>query len=161
MTQRRYFDDRINDSDVTPPDSLTAATGYVLSGADGQTEEVIMRIRQALAVGLAAVATPCAIAQSVVDLPGVHAAANAGCVEPAGAASTGLSYACLNRLMAADTVPASTPVIDARVDRRPTNTLGLYNAAGLQHRMGPNLGVSVQPYRPKLTYPAPLVGPAR
>ncbi|WP_426287717.1 hypothetical protein [Luteibacter sp. E-22] len=119
-----------------------------------------MRIRQVLAMGLA-VATPCAMAQSVVDLPGVHAAANAGCVEPADAASTGLSYACLSRLMAADGVPAGTPAIDAGVGRRPTNTLGLYNAAGLQHRMGPNLGVSVQPYRPKLSYPTPLVGPAR
>lgn len=160
MTQRRYFSDRINDRRVTPSDSLTGATGYVLSGADGQTEEIIMRIRQVLAMALA-VATPCAMAQSVVDLPGVHAAANAGCVEAADTASTGLSYACLSRLMAADTVPASTPAIDAGVSRRPTNTLGLYNAAGLQHRMGPNLGVSVQPYRPKPTYPTPLAGPAR
>lgn len=119
-----------------------------------------MRIRQVLAVGLA-VAAPCAMAQSIVNLPGVHATANAGCVEPAGAASTGLSYACLSRLMTADTVPAGMPAIDAGVGERPTNTLGLYNAAGLQHRMGPNLGVSVQPYRPKPAYPTPLVGPAR
>jgi hypothetical protein len=160
MTQRRYFSDRINDQRVTVPDSLTDATGYVLSGANGQTEGIIMRIRQVLAMGLT-VATPCAMAQSVVDLPGVHAAANADCVESADAASAGLSYACLSRLMAADAVPIGMPAIDAGVERRPSNTLGLYNAAGLQHRMGPNLGVSVQPYRPKLTYPAPLLGPAR
>lgn len=160
MTQRLYFDDRINDRGVTPPDSPTGAIGYVLSGVDGQTEGIIVRIRQMFAMGLT-VATPCAMAQSVVDLPGVHAAADAGCVGPADATSAGLSYACLSRLMAADAAPAGTPAIEAAVSRRPTNTLGLYNAAGLQHRMGPNLGVSVQPYRPKLTYPTPLIGPAR
>lgn len=133
-----------------------------------------MHIRQALTLALIAMPPMCALAQSVVELPGVHASADAGCVEPARSASaastaaspasTGaspaLSYGCLNRMMAADPA-ASTPQVTADVSKRPTNSLGLYNASALQNRMGQNLGISVHPYRPKVTYPTPLATPTR
>ena len=125
-----------------------------------------MRIRQVvvipvlMGVGMMTLPSPAAIGQSVVELPGVHASANAGCVEPAQAASAGLSYSCLSRMMAADPVPAAPSDLGADVSKRPTNSLGLYNASGLRNRMGQNLGISVQPYRPKATYPTPLVTPS-
>lgn len=130
--------------------------------------------RRVLALGLMgmtalAAMTPLgAMAQSVVELPGVHASADAGCVEPTHegsppASSSGtpvaLSYACLNRMMAADVAPATLPDLGADVSKRPTNSLGLYNASGLRNRMGQNLGISVHPYRPKVTYPTPLATP--
>lgn len=127
-----------------------------------------MRIRQLVFV-LAAAATSDAFAQEtkgVVTLPGVHASATPGCVEhdegsapgsAAGSAAT-LSYACLNHLVATDVTPVPMPG-DADITKRPSNTIGLYNANSLSHRMGPNLGTSVQPYRPKVTYPTPLTKP--
>lgn len=98
---------------------------------------------------------------AVVTLPGIHASADApGCAEANGAGTAALSFDCLNRAV----TPTMTPPIpvpqEVDVGHRATNQLGLYNAAALGHRMGPNLGTSVQPYRPRLTYPAPLV-PAR
>lgn len=99
-----------------------------------------------------------AVAQQVIELPGVHASAEGGCVEPGDGGSAGaLSYACLNTMVA---VRASrAPVIPgADVTKRPTNSLGLYNASGLRNRMGPNLGTSVEPYRPKPVYASPLPG---
>jgi ABC-type Fe3+-hydroxamate transport system substrate-binding protein len=123
-----------------------------------------MRIRQLVFVFIAA-ATSDVCAQDtkgVVTLPGVHASATPGCVEhadgnapdsTAGAVAT-LSYGCLNHLVANDVTPVPMP--DADTTKRPSNTLGLYNANSLSHRMGQNLGVSVQPYRPRVTYPTPL-----
>jgi hypothetical protein len=115
-----------------------------------------MRIRQLVFVFTAA-ATSGAFAQDtkgVVTLPGVHASATPGCVDHDEGNAT-LSYACLNHMVATDVTPVPMPG-DADITRRPSNTLGLYNANGLSHRMGPNLGISVQPYRPKVTYPTPL-----
>lgn len=98
---------------------------------------------------------------SVITLPGVHASANApGCAEAEGSQPAALSYECLNRAVAPVANAAIPITLDAGVRDRPTNQLGLYNAAALGHRMGPNLGTSVQPYRPKVSYPTPLV-PAR
>ncbi|MEX1826954.1 hypothetical protein [Luteibacter sp. CQ10] len=99
-----------------------------------------------------------AAAQQVIELPGVHASAERGCVEPGDGSSAGaLSYACLNTMVA--TQASGAPVIPgADVTKRPTNSLGLYNASGLRNRMGPNLGISVQPYRPKPAYPSLLPG---
>ena len=139
-----------------------------------------MHIRQGLTLALIVLSSPCAVAQTgvaqslvtpsvyahpihaqpVVDLPGVHASADASCVEPAKAASAALSYSCLTRMMAADPVIAPPPGLDTDVSKRPSNTIGLYSASGLQNRMGPNLGISVHPYRPQVTYPSPLVPPA-
>ena len=126
-----------------------------------------MRIRQLVFV-LAATATSDAFAQEakeVVTLPGVHASATPGCVEHADAGTQGsagstatLSYACLNHLVATDVTPVPMPG-DADITKRPSNTIGLYNANSLSHRMGPNLGISVQPYRPKVVYPTPLTKP--
>lgn len=124
-----------------------------------------MQFRQGVMLALVATVPLCAAAQSVVELPGVHAAADAGCVEPAHAASSAaranLSYACLTRMMTADPVATGTPQIGTDVSKRPTNSLGLYNASGLQNRMGQNLGISVHPYRPQVSYPTPLATPAR
>jgi hypothetical protein len=119
-----------------------------------------MRIRQLMFV-LTAVATSGAFAQEtkgVVTLPGVHASATPGCVEHDDASTAALSYACLNHLVATDVSPVPMPG-DADITKRPSNTIGLYNANSLSHRMGPNLGTSVQPYRPKITYPTPLATP--
>ncbi len=115
-----------------------------------------MRIRQAVMMAGVCVSQG-AIAQAAVDLPGVHA--TAGCVEPAGAAPVGLSYACLSQRMTGDMTPM--PVLDGDVTKSPTNRLGLYNASGLRNRMGTNLGRSVQPYRPVVTYPTPMATPVR
>ncbi|HVI53697.1 MAG TPA: hypothetical protein VM621_01440 [Luteibacter sp.] len=97
--------------------------------------------------------------KSVVTLPGVHASATPACVEHAEGSTATLSYACLNHLVANDVAPVPMPG-NADIARGPSNTLGLYNANSLSHRMGPNLGTSVQPYRPKVTYPSPLTQPA-
>ena len=100
-------------------------------------------------------ASTAAVAQ-VVDLPGVHATGDAGCVEPAPGAAPALSYGCLTRMMTATPLPPGTG-LQGDPAQRSSNTLGLYNASGLRNRMGPNLGISVQPYRPKVSYPTPLV----
>jgi hypothetical protein len=92
----------------------------------------------------------------VITLPGVHASATPGCVEHDERST--LSYACLNRLVATSVTPVPMPG-DADITKRPSNTIGLYNANSLSHRMGPNLGISVQPYRPKVVYPTPLAKP--
>jgi hypothetical protein len=92
----------------------------------------------------------------VITLPGVHASATPGCVDHDERST--LSYACLNRLVATSVTPVPMPG-DADISKRPSNTIGLYNANSLSHRMGPNLGISVQPYRPKVVYPTPLAKP--
>lgn len=113
-----------------------------------------MQIRPGI-VGFVLMAAPVAVVAQVVDLPAVRASAESGCVDPAPGSSVGLSYACLTRLMtAAPSPPAAALQTDPA--QRPSNTLGLYNASGLRNRMGPNLGNSVQPYRPKVSYPNPL-----
>jgi hypothetical protein len=112
-----------------------------------------MRIRQfcLMAVGMAALA---AHAQAVVDLPGVRASASPSCVQPAGAASAGLSYGCLNEKLKVAT-PLPSPLDTNDVRHEPSNRLGLYNAAALGHRMGTNLGRGVEPARPPAaTYPS-------
>lgn len=113
-----------------------------------------MGIRSTIAK-LLATAIPFGVSAQVVDLPGIHASAETGCVEPARSTSSALSYACLTRMMTA-TPAMPTPTLQSDPSQRPSNTLGLYNASGLRNRMGPNLGISVQPYRPKVTYPNPL-----
>jgi hypothetical protein len=114
-----------------------------------------MQIRSGIA-GIVLMAAPVAVVAQVVDLPTVHASAENGCVDPASGSSAGLSYACLTRMMTATpSPPAAAP--QAGPAERPSNTLGLYNASGLSNRMGPNLGISVQPYRPKVNYPNPLI----
>lgn len=125
-----------------------------------------MRIRQtlfgmvvvALAGPLNAQVTGGASSAPVVTLPGIHASAEtAGCAETGGSQPATLSYDCLNRAVAPAAHTAMPVALDAGVRDRPSNQLGLYNAAALGHRMGPNLGTSVQPYRPSVSYPTPLV----
>lgn len=115
-----------------------------------------MHIRQ-LFIGAILLAATATHAQHVVQLPGVSATASPeGCVSPASAGSAALSYSCLTRLVTAEATPKAPETPGADISKRPSNTLGLYNASSLQNRMGPNLGISVQPYRPKLVYPNPL-----
>ncbi|NID14920.1 hypothetical protein [Luteibacter yeojuensis] len=113
-----------------------------------------MAIRSSIAA-LLVLATARGVPAQVVDLPEVRATADAGCVEPAHGTSPALSYACLTRMMTG-TPSTPTTALQADPSQRSSNTLGLYNASGLRHRMGPNLGTSVQPYRPKVTYLNPL-----
>jgi len=69
-----------------------------------------------------------------------------------------LSYDCLSRMMAPANTPAPTTLATDDPRAVSSNKVGLYNFSALEHRMGSNLGVSVQPFRPKLTYPSPLTG---
>jgi hypothetical protein len=115
-----------------------------------------MRIRQYCLLFVGWAAATGVHAQSVVDLPGVHAQANTTCIEPAHTGSAALSYACLNQALV---VPAGMPSpLDTNDARKvSSNRLGLYNAAALGQRMGTNLGQSVQPYRPPApVYPSPV-----
>jgi len=155
MTERRKYGDMINDRIVTPPALLTDATGYVVFRTRELRRKSAMDIRFGI-VGAAFMTASIAVTAQVVDLPAIRASAESGCVEPAPGASSALSYGCLTRLM---TAPPSTPAATLQADpsQRPSNTLGLYNASGLRNRMGPTLGISVQPYRPKVSYPNPLV----
>jgi hypothetical protein len=116
-----------------------------------------MRMRSGVAMlGTALLALSASVSsQTVITLPGVQATAEAGCAQPAHGTSSSLSYDCLNRMMAV-TPSTPPPTLGSEPGQRPSNTIGLYNASGLRHRMGPNLGSSVQPYRPKVTYPTPL-----
>lgn len=134
----------------------TAMMG-VMAGAWATRVASIAVCVSALGAGLCA-------AQTVVDkgavvtLPGIHASTDVpGCAEANDSGTASLSFDCLNRAVAPRSTPATSlqPAVDVR--DRATNQLGLYNAAALGHRMGPNLGTSVQPYRPKATYPIPLV----
>lgn len=117
-----------------------------------------MRIRQMWIGVPLALSAGYATAQQAIELPTVHASADAGCVEPARAGTAGgaLSYACLNTMVAAP-APTAPAVPGTDPTKRATNTVGLYNASGLRNRMGPNLGISAQPYRPKPTYASPLL----
>ena len=113
-----------------------------------------MRIRSGV-VGILLMAAPVAVVAQVVDLPAVRASAESGCVAPASGSSSGLSYGCLTQMMTAAPLPPAA-ALQADPAQRSSNTLGLYNSSGLRNRMGPNLGNSVQPYRPKVSYPNPL-----
>jgi hypothetical protein len=127
---------------------------------------VATRAKAAVAIALcfSALATGRCDAQAVVDkgavvtLPGLNASSDApGCAEADGVGAATLPFDCLNRAVTPTSAPSAVLPQDADLRHRPTNQLGLYNAAALGHRMGPNLGTSAQPYRPKVTYPTPLV----
>lgn len=73
-----------------------------------------------------------------------------------------LAYACLNRRLAP---VASSPVsadLVAPVARDPSNRqVGQFNFSSFSHRMGDQLGKSVQPQRPPPPAPPPLLGVGR
>lgn len=66
-----------------------------------------------------------------------------------------LAYDCLSRQLGAGTERAGPPppMLDAVTGEPSNRQVGQYNAAALEHRMGSNLGRSVQPQRPAPTYP--------
>lgn len=104
---------------------------------------------------------PLAIAsQATVAREAVVTAPNTGeraCVDVEVNGNRMLSYDCLSRMMAPKDAPA--PPALATNDPRAVSSnkvVGQYNFSALEHRMGSNLGVSAQPFRPKLTYPSPL-----
>ena len=67
-----------------------------------------------------------------------------------------LAYDCLSRQLGDDGVKRAgspPPLLDPVVGEPSNRQVGQYNAAALEHRMGSNLGRSVQPQRPAPTYP--------
>lgn len=91
------------------------------------------------------------------------ASAPPSCVEVSINQRSVLAFDCLSRALtpnAAANPMARAPVMDA-VALEPSNRqVGQYNFFALSHRMGSNLGKSVLPQRPPLTYPsAPLLHP--
>ncbi|TCV91784.1 hypothetical protein EC912_10914 [Luteibacter rhizovicinus] len=68
------------------------------------------------------------------------------------------SYDCLSRLMAAPTrTGTSTAPLASEAQSAMSHRMGLYNDSALRQRMGTNFGRSVEPMRPTVSYPTPLV----
>lgn len=92
------------------------------------------------------------------------AAPEKGCVETELNGKRAPSISCLNEklLPNSNTVNGPPPTLsgaEAAV-QRPSNQLGLYNRAALEHRMGNAFGKSVTPQRPPPAPPAsPLLPP--
>ncbi|MGK5060107.1 hypothetical protein ACQ4WY_24530 [Janthinobacterium sp. LB2P49] len=96
------------------------------------------------------------------------AAPEKGCVEVEVNGKRAQSISCLNEklLPNSNTVNRQPPALsgaEATV-QRPSNQLGLYNRAALEHRMGNAFGKSVTPQRPapppaSPLLPAPLLSP--
>ncbi|MGK5035235.1 hypothetical protein [Janthinobacterium sp. LB3P118] len=92
------------------------------------------------------------------------AAPERGCVEVEVNGKRAQSISCLNEklLPSSNTVNRPPPTLsgaEATV-QRPSNQLGLYNRAALEHRMGNAFGKSVTPQRPAPPPPAsPLLPP--
>jgi len=69
------------------------------------------------------------------------------------------SYDCLSQLMTPRETHAGAPALSADAAQSAmSNRAGLYNASALQHRMGSNLGKSVYPWRPVVSFPTPILG---
>jgi hypothetical protein len=68
-----------------------------------------------------------------------------------------LAYDCLSQLMKPADAPAAPDMTVGDAQSKTSNKAGLYNLSALEHRMGSNFGISAQPFRPKLSYPSPLV----
>lgn len=67
-----------------------------------------------------------------------------------------LAYDCLSRQLGGDGAKRAgppPPVLDPVAGEPSNRQVGQYNAAALEHRMGSNLGRSVQPQRPAPAYP--------
>ena len=84
---------------------------------------------------------------------------DSSCVSVDGAGRSMQSMACLNEklLPAADAASRRPPALSAADTnlQRPSNQLGLYNRAALEHRMGNAFGKCVTPQRPLLPAPPP------
>ena len=93
------------------------------------------------------------------------AAPEKGCVEGEVNGKRAQSMSCLNeKLLPNSNVmnrqPPALSGAEATV-QRPSNQLGLYNRAALEHRMGNAFGKSVTPQRPPAPAPASPLLPAR
>lgn len=93
------------------------------------------------------------------------AAPQKGCVEVGVHGKRAQSISCLNEklLPSSNTVNGPPPALsgaEATV-QRPSNQLGLYNRAALEHRMGNAFGKSVTPQRPAPPPPASSLLPPR
>ncbi|MCC7645861.1 MULTISPECIES: hypothetical protein [unclassified Janthinobacterium] len=92
------------------------------------------------------------------------AAPQKGCVEVEVNGQRTQSMSCLNEKLLPDsnTMNRQPPTLSGAeaVMQRPSNQLGLYNRAALEHRMGNAFGKSVTPQRPPAPAPAsPLLPP--
>lgn len=111
---------------------------------------------------LACLASPAHAAENTVVV--TAAAPQTGCVEVEIAGKREQSMSCLSEKLlppasAASRRPATVSGAEAAV-QRPSNQLGLYNRAALEHRMGTAFGKSVTPHRPPPAPPAsPLLPP--
>lgn len=93
------------------------------------------------------------------------AAPQKGCVEVEAHGQRAQSMSCLSEklLPSSNTMNRPPPALsgaEAAV-QRPSNQLGLYNRAALEHRMGNAFGKSVTPQRPAPAAPASPLLPAR
>lgn len=93
------------------------------------------------------------------------AAPQKGCVEVEVNGRRAQSMSCLNEklLPNSNTVNRPPPALSGAEAtlQRPSNQLGLYNRAALEHRMGNAFGKSVTPQRPPTPAPASPLLPAR
>jgi hypothetical protein len=72
-----------------------------------------------------------------------------------------LPYACLGTLLDARHPSGPAPLTGSPLADGSSNTRGEFNASGFAHRMGSNLGTSVEPFRPVVQYHVPLAAPSR
>ena len=90
---------------------------------------------------------------------------DSGCTAVDSAGRRVQSMSCLNEklLPAGDAASRPPPSLSAAETnlQRPSNQLGLYNRAALEHRMGNAFGKSVTPQRPPAPAPASPLLPAR
>ncbi|MEF2270351.1 hypothetical protein OPV09_00690 [Janthinobacterium sp. TB1-E2] len=88
-----------------------------------------------------------------------------GCVEVEVSGQRTQSMSCLNEklLPNSNTMNRQPPALSGAeaVMQRPSNQLGLYNRAALEHRMGNAFGKSVTPQRPPAPAPASPLLPTR
>ena len=93
------------------------------------------------------------------------AAPDKGCVEVEVNGQRAQSMSCLNEklLPNSNVMNRQPPALSGAeaVMQRPSNQLGLYNRAALEHRMGNAFGKSVTPQRPPAPAPASPLLPAR
>ena len=93
------------------------------------------------------------------------AAPEKGCVEVEAHGKRAPSMSCLSEklLPNSNTLNGPPPALSGAeaIVQRPSNQLGLYNRAALEHRMGNAFGKSVTPQRPPAPAPASPLLPAR
>lgn len=146
---------------VLAPCVIAATHGLAMLAADSTATGTAMT-RLFLTVLLACAALSAQADEHTVVVKA--AAPQKGCVEVETNGQRAQSISCLNEklLPSSNTVNRPPPTLsgaEAAV-QRPSNQLGLYNRAALEHRMGNAFGKSVTPQRPPPAPPAsPLLPP--